>query len=264
MPVGWPKLELARPLLDDRAALVGARAELVEEHVGGDLERARQRERAEDGVAGVLELAPAVAEHAGVVERRARRDDAGVHRRERGDRLERRARRIARGDRAVEQRRAVLLAVELARRSPGRSAWRRGSRRSSGRSRARAPRRCAGPSPRRARVGRVPLTCAASIARATAFWAARWSPRSSVSRSWRPWIGSRARGAARVVAVAERVDDHAREAVGPAQVGVVGLLDAVLADPRAGRRRRGSACAELVGRDLAQRAEELRAELLYG
>jgi hypothetical protein len=35
----------------------------------------------------------------------------------------------------------------------------------------------------------LPFAFAASTPRATAFCAARWSPRSSVRRSWRPWIG---------------------------------------------------------------------------
>ena len=76
--------------------------------------------------------------------------------------------------------------------------------------------------------------------------------------------GAPLRGLARVVAVAERVDDHARVAVDPAQVAVVGLLDPVLADPRAGRDAAVLAPLELVRGDLAQRAEELRAELAVG
>ena len=70
--------------------------------------------------------------------------------------------------------------------------------------------------------------------------------------------------AAGVVAVAERVDDHAREAVGAAQVGVVALLDAVLADPRPGLDAAVLLRADLLGRDLAQRAEQLGAELVVG
>ena len=68
--------------------------------------------------------------------------------------------------------------------------------------------------------------------------------------------------AAAVVAAAERVDHDAGEAVVAAQVGVVALLDAVLADPRALLDAAVLVLLELLRRDLAERAEQLRPEVL--
>ena len=67
---------------------------------------------------------------------------------------------------------------------------------------------------------------------------------------------------AAVVAAAERVDDHPREAVGPAQVLVVALLDAVGPDPRAGLDAAVALELELLGRDLARGPEQLGAQLV--
>ena len=108
-----PDAEPLRPLLEHRAAPVHVRAERVEEDVRGHGHGARQRERPVDGVLGVLEHAVAELELAVVDDRRLRRDDALLERRHRRDRLEGRAGRIGGGDRAVEQRRAELLAGEL-------------------------------------------------------------------------------------------------------------------------------------------------------
>ena len=244
-PGGLAEPELACPVLEHRAWFVERRAELVEEHVRGDLQRARQRERPVDRVAGVLELAAAVLEHAGIVEHGARRDYPLVDRGERGDRLERRAGRIARRDRAVEQRRAVLGRVEpVERRLVDRLGEQVGVE-----ARVRAERQHLAV----ARVERHESTCVRRVAVAlrrldrAGDRVLRGALQPEVERE--PQLAALDRVGAgrapRVVAVPGRVDDHAREAVGAAQVLVVALLDPVLADPGAGAH-----AAVLLGPDL--------------
>ena len=108
----------------------------------------------------------------------------------------------------------------------------------------------------------LPLPLAAAIACLSALLAARSRP--EVERQPQPLalLGLVARDLARVVAVAERVDDDLRVAVLAAQVAVVGLLDAARADARAGRDAAVLLLLQLLRRDLAQRAEQLGAELL--
>ena len=135
-----PVLEAAAP------SVVHARAQLVEEHVRGDLDGPAPGTSVPNTASPrVLELAAAVAEDAGIAERRVGVMTPLSTCGERGDRLEGRARGIA-GVVARLNSGAPFSSLErAARTSPGRSAWRRRSRRSSGRSRARAPRRRAGP-----------------------------------------------------------------------------------------------------------------------
>ena len=141
--------EPARLALDHAAVAVGALADFEEVGVGGDLQRLHQPDRAEFGLAGVAE--------------RLRRDvdalagaeafdglmtpaSSAAHR---GDRLERRARRIGAVDGAVGERPGRRCRCPAARRiRPGSAVWRTCSGRSSGRSRSPAPGRCAGPSRR--------------------------------------------------------------------------------------------------------------------
>ena len=262
MPVGSPKESLRAQSWMTGPRSLSDGAQLVEEHVGGDLERARERQRAEDGVARVLELAAAVAEHARVVEHRARGDDPVLHRGEGRDRLERRAGRIARGDRAVEQRRALVLGVQPL---VGLLVDRLGEQ-------VRVEARV-GAEREDLAVARVHGDVGAGLGRVEV----------AVGGVDRP--GQRVVGGAleaeverelelaalerrhagrlpRVVAGAHRVDDHAGEAVRPAQVGVVGLLDAVLADARPLLEAAVALLVELLRRDLAQGAEELGAQLV--
>ena len=217
---------------------VGLGAELVEEDVGGHRQRPAQLQRAEHGVLGVLELLRAELEHAGVDDRRARGDQALLQRRHRGHDLEGRAGRVGRGDRAVEQRRAAGLGVELV---------------------VLALRERLGEHVRvEARVGAEREDLA--VARVHRHVGARLgavarrgrdrAPQRVVGRALEveverelelvALLGLHARGLAPLVAVAERVDDDLRVAVPAAQVGVVLVLDAAGADPRARRRRRGS------------------------
>ena len=180
----------------------------------------------------------------------------------RGDRLERRAGRIGGGDRAVEQRRAVLLRVELVeallRQRLGEHVGVEGR---------------VGAEREHLAVGRVHRHVGARLGRVAVAVGGRdrllervvgGALEAEVERQAQPLALLRlaARDLAAVVAVAERVDDDAREAVLAAQVAVVGLLDAVLADARAGRDAAVLLLLQLVRRDLAQRAEQLGGELL--
>ena len=109
MPVVPPEPQPPGPLLDHLAApLVGHQADAVEEHVGGDLQRPRQRERAVRHVAGVLERHAADGQLAAVEQDGRRGDQAALERRRGGDQLERRSRRIQALGRAVGERRAVV------------------------------------------------------------------------------------------------------------------------------------------------------------
>ena len=182
----------------------------------------------------------------------------------RGDRLEGRAGRIGGGDRAVEQRRAVLLGVELVegllRQRLGEDVGVEG-RVGAEREHLAVARvhRHVGARLRRVAVGVGGLDRALERVVGGALEV-------EVERQAQPLalLGLAARDLAAVVAVAERVDDDAREAVLAAQVAVVGLLDPVLADARAGRDPAVLLLLELLGRDLAQRPEQLGRQVLVG
>ena len=242
--------EPPRPLLQHGALPVQLQAELVEEDVGGHGQGARQLERAVGGVLGVLEHAIAELELAVVDDRARGRDRALLERGHRGDRLERRARRIGGRDRAVEERRPELLGGQLVVAPLG---DRLGE--------------LVGVEAR-VRAEREDL----AVARVHGHEGARLGPvlarrldaapdrvvgralELEVEREPQPLAlpGLAARHLAAVVAAAERVDDHARVAVGAAQVVVVALLDPVGADPRAGLDPAVALHLELLGRDLAR------------
>ncbi len=106
--------ELLGPVLDDLLSglvvdVVGHATDVVEEDVGGDPQRRDHVDDAVRGLAGVPPRVVAELERAGVVESVLGRDQPGLERRRPGDRLERRAGRVAGLDRPVEQR--VLLVV---------------------------------------------------------------------------------------------------------------------------------------------------------
>ena len=259
-PRAAPDPEPLGPLLQHRAAAVHVQAELVEEDVRRDGQRPRELERPVGGVLGVVEHAVAELELAVVDDRARGRDHALLERGHGGDRLERRARRIGGGDRAVEERRAELLAGELVV--------------------ARLRDRLGELVRVEARVGAEREDLA--VARVHGHEGAGLG---AVLRRGRDGAGEgvvggaleveverqpqalalarlAARHAAAVVATAERVDDDAREAVGAAQVLVVGLLDAVGPDPRAGLDAAVALPLELGGRDLARGPEQLGGELV--
>ena len=189
-----------------------------------------------------------------------RRDHALLERGHRGDRLERRAGRIGRGDRAVEQRRAELLGAELVvallRDRLGELVGveaRVGAERED-LAVARVHRH------ERARLGAV-LGRRLDAAPERVVGGAL---ELEVEREAQPLAlrGLLAAHPPAVVARAERVDHDLREAVGAAQVLVVALLDAVGADPRARLDAPVALELELGRRDLARGAEQLRAELV--
>ena len=231
--------EPVRPLLQHRALAVERLAELVEEHVRGHGQRARELQRPVRGALGVLADLVAELELAGVDQRAAGRDHALLQRRHRGDRLERRAGRIGRGDRAVEQRRAVLLRGQRVVALLGdRLGELVGVEARVGAEREDLPvarvHRDEG-----ARLGAVPgRRLHAALDRVH-----RGALQVEVERDPQPLALARldALHPPPVVAVAERVDDDPRVAVLAAQVLVVALLEAVGADPRAGARRPCSA-----------------------
>ena len=262
MPVGRPRPSRRGPALDDRAARVRALAERVEEDVGGDLERARHRERAVAGVARVAERLRAELELAVVEDRLGGRDDALLQRGHRGDRLERRAGRIGRRDRAVEQRRAALLRVELVeallRQRLGEHVGveaRVGAERQH--LAVHRVQRHVG-----ARLGGVAVAVGGRDRGLERVVGGALEVEVERQAQALALLGLAARDLAAVVAVAERVDDDARVAVLAAQVAVVGLLDAVLADAGAGGDAAVALLLELLRRDLAQRAEQLGGELV--
>ena len=152
--------------------------------------------------------------------------------------------RILAGDRAVEERRAVVLAgralVALLRDRLGQHA--RG--RTSGASPSRGSPRCAGPSRRTRPGGR--RRC-----RASASCAVRSRPRSSERRRRWPAIGSVRFRRGLGDRAAERVDLDALLAVDAAQVAVVGALEAGLADDRARLDAAEARLLQLLRADLA-------------
>ena len=194
IPVGWPRPACApTSWIDLGRASLAPRAELVEEDVRGDLERAaRSVSGAVGRAARVLQHQAAELEAAGVVETVPGVMMPALQRRHRRDRLERRAGRIGRRDRAVEQRRAVALRVELRRTAlrerlgeQVRVEARIGAEREH-LAVARVQR------DERARLGAGCRSRSRRRSRASSrCWPPRCSPRSSVSRSWSPWIGRR-------------------------------------------------------------------------
>ena len=96
----------------------------------------------------------------------------------------------------------------------------------------------------------------------SARWPSFCRPRSSESLTWRPGIGRAARRDELADEVAQRVDLEHAGAVAAAQVAVVGVLDAVLADDRALAHAAEALLLELVGRDLADVAQQLGGELV--
>ena len=106
--------ELGCPLLLGVApVLIEHRADVVEEDVGRHLQRLRQLERAVRTAAGVVQGDPALRERPPVHDRRARSHDSALECRDRGDRLEGRARRVQALDRAVGERRSGRVGGEL-------------------------------------------------------------------------------------------------------------------------------------------------------
>ena len=101
--------EAVGPLLDHLAALlVRHQADAIEEHVRGDLQRARQRDRAVRHVPGVLEGHAADRQRAAVEQHGRRADQPALEPRDRGDQLEGGTGRVQALGRAVGERGAVV------------------------------------------------------------------------------------------------------------------------------------------------------------
>ena len=249
MPVRLPRPRWrAQFWIRPPSPLAGAlRPELVEEDVGGDLERAGHVERPVDRVVGVVEGQDVDLRACPVEDRRPRRQQPALQRRGRGDRLERRPGRIGAPDRAVEERRAGLLRSQLLVLGLGDRLGE--DRRVEGRARAHAEdrRRCGRPSRRRRRAAR---TSRAPPRRSPGRWG-----RSSAGRC-RPGTAGVAAGLA--LRATERVDLDLGGAGPAAQEAVVLVLDARLADLVARLQARVAGLLELLRGDLADAAEELR------
>ena len=246
--------ELVRPRLQRLVRQrVEALAHRVEEDVRGHLECPLHGDRAVRLVAGVAALLDADVDAAGVVDDRAGRRDPGRERGERGDRLERRPRRIGALRRAVERRRAGVLAEQLV------EARRRDR-----------PRQDVGIEAR-VRADGEHVAIAGIHRDERARQPAADLRHRLLCPSLEPEVerqGQLAAGLGLALEVgadrvAAGVDDDAVQAVATAQVAVVAELESALPDDRAGGNALVGAL-QLLRADLADAAHDLRGELAVG
>src|SRR4051812_6569228 len=255
--------EVARHVLDDLGVRgVRGDADGVEVDVGRDLDRIAQVDRPVGRLAGVAALLRADVDATAVGDRVGRGDVAGAHGGQRRDRLERRPRRIQALQRAVEQRRTVGLGVELlVLRERDRLGEERRVERGLGAHRVDlAALRVHGherAGPRGVAVGiRQPDGALQSLL------ALLLQPEVERELDLAARDGSAPRAGELADEVAEGVDlEHAR-AVAAAEVAVVGVLDAVLADDRALMDVAELRLLELARRDLTHVAQQLRGDVV--
>ena len=253
---GWPCLPLSRKILSPR---------LVEVRVAGALERLGEVDAAVEGRVPVVEALVVVGGAAACTAAVSLGcDEPLLDGRDRDERLERRGRRVAAGDRAVEQRvvrglaavardaRELPLELRLAVRDEPVRVERRDTRP------ARAPRRSSGRA-RRSRRRRRPSAAFERTPWASACSAARWVSRSIVEPHVAPGHG-RLEVADRAGRLAERVHRDGVDAVDAAQEGVVAALDAALADHVAAVVVVEARILELLRADLGELPVDVRAE----